>query len=311
MLEALIKLKPFGVGLKGIYTPLAALPIKIYSSLLVELDKTLYLIGGRTDQGDGPTIPNTYRYDLDKNQWTRLQDLPAGLYQMGSAQYEQYIFVVGGVDNTAENSTQNTLYRFDPSLNRWDVLALMPEARNWPGVAQIGDFLYAFGGVDKNQTYQNTLFRYDILNDQWTTIVPNDTFPSARGYTTPLVIGQSFYIVGGYNKGVVHKELWRYDSSTNTWTQLADAPHPMYGQAAALIDGKLYYFGGWLGNDRVNNPMLFEYSPLTDSWVIVTEQGQGGFIGAFGCACNGIAFIGGGRKEADYKSATNEFWRID
>lgn len=63
--------------------------------------------------------------------------------------------------------------------------------------------------------------------------------------------GTEVFIVGGYNGQDVFNDLWKLSLSTHQWTLIPNCqlPQPTYfHSAAASPEGKLYVFGGLVGD---------------------------------------------------------------
>lgn len=105
-------------------------------------------------------------------------------------------------------------------------------------------------------------------SEAWSTRAP---MPTARlGGPTAIVASKLFVISGccitfsppyarfGNNEA--------YNPDTNSWTNHAPIPTPVYGAAVGVIDGKVYVAGGQ-GDQSINNTAILQvYDPVTDSW---------------------------------------------
>jgi N-acetylneuraminic acid mutarotase len=103
---------------------------------------------------------------------------------------------------------------------------------------------------------------YDPATDTWTTKSP---MPTSRGWHSAIVVDGKIYIFGGSKNAppaegrVLAVEV--YDPATDTWTQLPDMPMLRSAGSASMVDGKIYFFGGYEARRRVD-----EYNPATDTW---------------------------------------------
>ena len=114
---------------------------------------------------------------------------------------------------------------------------------------------------------------YDPATDTWT-----QTFdmPRARfGHSASVVAGK-MYIIGGYDPELIKlvvepyedkgepSTVDVYDPATDTWTTAADFPNPRGKHAAAVVDGKIYFIGGWKGPPGPEAQVfstVYEYDP--------------------------------------------------
>lgn len=123
------------------------------------------------------------------------------------------------------------------------------------------------------------------LNLSWGTDV---TLPSADREIGVAVIGTDIYLVGGASGG---STLYKFDTTTNTFTQLSDLPYSGYGIAVAAHGTDLYMFGGCWSSTVYTN--AYKYDTLTDTFTQLTSIPYK--TGQTGIAINGtdIYLIGG------------------
>lgn len=94
-------------------------------------------------------------------------------------------------------------------------------------------------------------------------ITPNPA-PTARfsfGYTS---LNSYAYLYGGAVVGSdYNNEFWRFDTSTETWTQLQSGVLAMHGCGLAGYNGKIYMFGGYTGTLQNR---FFIYDIASNTW---------------------------------------------
>jgi len=80
------------------------------------------------------------------------------------------------------------------------------------------------------------------------------------------VIDDKFYITTGRatDDTTNLKDTWVFDPMDNSWERLRDCPVSLYSAAAAVINGKLYVYGGSNSDGRQSS--LYTYDPKTDRW---------------------------------------------
>lgn len=78
------------------------------------------------------------------------------------------------------------------------------------------------------------------------------------------------YVIGGVSSNTVMLNTVEvYTPATDSWETVAPLPVPAWRVGAAVVNGKIYVFGGYLAlNPFPFNPSdrVFEYNPATDSW---------------------------------------------
>jgi len=144
-----------------------------------------------------------------------------------------------------------------------------------------GGYLYIFGGV----IVQNGVT--SVVNDMWrislNTIpltwekVATNPPPPARGYHASAVASNGNWLIfGGKTEGNTvefYNDLWSFDFSTNTWTQLIPngaprSPRRRFWSSLVAYEQEVVLFGGY-GID----PLYPGYGPMNDLWIYNTSNG--------------------------------------
>jgi N-acetylneuraminic acid mutarotase len=157
-----------------------------------------------------------------------------------------------------------------------------------------------------------------------TTIVGNWVTKSSlvgrgRGYAVTFTIKDSAYIILGTNSYSLNdnrlKYLWKYDPSTDKWTQKASLPEgfKLRYQAVGFSIGDKGYVGlGWNGvttTDTINDIYkdFWEYDPVADKWTKKADFIGTPRYGAVGFGQNNYGYVGFGNDGDDEK----DFYRYD
>lgn len=108
--------------------------------------------------------------------------------------------------------------------------------------ACVGNFIYVIGGSD-GTTYQNTVYRYDIAGNSWSTVA---ALPKLIGWCRAVSYGTNYiYLAGGVEAGTTYlSDVYLYDVSANTWTAASSLPLPVFGGGFALVGNTLVYAAG-------------------------------------------------------------------
>ena len=95
----------------------------------------------------------------------------------------------------------------------------------------------------------------------WSTATPG---PPARYRAGGCTDGANVYVYGGGNStGGYYNDLWRWNSATQTWTQLANMPTAKQDIQGARWLGKIYVPGGFNGAHITENAI---YDIATNTW---------------------------------------------
>lgn len=121
----------------------------------------------------------------------------------------------------------------------------------------MGERMYSLGGFDADFKPISGVDVYDSQTRTWTTI--EGKIPAAETHAGVAEDGSSIYFAGGYlgelgdgREQPVTRKVWRYDTATNTWDNVAELPGGRGGGALVRVGRELHYFGGCLA-DRVTN----------------------------------------------------------
>jgi hypothetical protein len=188
------------------------------------------------------------------------------------------------------------------------------EEGSWGGTCQA--FAYNDDGDSTKELFQNVgypcwtgeLWRYDPDTDKWSLKNHNNRWAGLRRGTSVLDESTgTVYIMGGASTVALPSGFGKYDFSTDTYTDLPDAPVEMVWHVGAFINGKLYYAGG---QQRPVLPpeappvdfstTIWEVNPLANppTWTAMPNPLLKGVNHAAVAVYNNKMYICGGRTEA-------------
>ena len=186
-----------------------------------------------------------------------------------------------GTGNYAYYDFTNDFYRY--KNNVWTQIASFPGAARSACVAfTIGDTGYVGGG-----TYQacngctpvlyNDFYKYVPATGTWSPIAPCPAVGISQK-AVAFSIGDTAYVGLGYkyvsNTWVPQKDFWKYDPSTNTWTQIADYGGGVRrGAASAFVMCNRGFVGTGDSNQALHNGTtdFWEYDPNVNTWTKVAS----------------------------------------
>jgi hypothetical protein len=165
--------------------------------------------------------------------WEVRSDIPYHVYGHAAATLDGRIHLLGGchTDNWQIPSAVHQVY--DPIRDKWERKADLPLAVGWGMPAVLDGKIYLFGGgyskPPRGITSSDGAWVYDPSADKWRAIrkLPE---PRMNGFATGT--GSRIYISQGYNRQgggdseVVEefRSTYGYDSKTDSYTRVADAP---------------------------------------------------------------------------------------
>jgi N-acetylneuraminic acid mutarotase len=235
------------------------------------LGSMIYLIGGYGPEGIASTLVQVY--DTDGKKWKQAAPMPEGLHHIGVRAVEGKIYVVGGfTKGFRDRGPVDSLWQYDPATDRWERRASLPTPRGALAVAVLDGKIYAIGGerfsAGSKEKYEPVadVAVYDPKTDKWEVLPP---MRQRRDHLYAGAIGGRVYAVGGRERpSLTLQTVEEYNPATRTWTERAAMPTGRSGGAGAVMNNRLYVFGGE-GNEE--NPLgtfnqVEVYDPIQNAW---------------------------------------------
>ena len=162
--------------------------------------------------------------------------------------------------------------RFNPDgtgTGTWTTLTNGPStitpaqnAMAWDG----GDYIYVYSS-GTSSPYPSYLQRYHIVNGTWE---PRASSLFPRRYAGMATIGDYIYLIGGLlSDGTSPRICQRYNTTTNTWEQIADAPEDLnFTKWSVTTDGQYLFLvgsGGGFSTYPISDKCYY-YDPATNQW---------------------------------------------
>jgi N-acetylneuraminic acid mutarotase len=196
-----------------------------------------------------------------------------------------------------------------PALGKlsWTTKAAAPIGRSEAMVAAVGGKMWLFGGyTDGTATASGRVDTYDPATNTWAKV--NTTMPLATTHSGCTVIGTDVYLAGGYHGGsggqqtFASNQVWKYSTTTNTWTRMTDLPDARGGGALVALNGQLHFMGGsdltrkdrddhWVLNLAAASPGVPQWTTLASLPTLRNHLG--------GVALGGKIYIVGGQQNQD------------
>lgn len=213
--------------------------------------------------------PKPTATSLPDGVWGTAGNLRSGRSEMPAVYLDGRIYVISGLASGETLPLQKSSEMYDIANDEWLPMAPLPQARHHGMAAAYDGKIYYFGGSPSASLGGMTdAWVYDPSMDEWEEIAPLPVHRSA-GYA--VVYNDFIYIVGGVgfshgshgDETEDHGETLRYDPATDEWSLLASTIEPREHTTAALIDDKIYVFGGRWDEELESSEI---YDPATDTW---------------------------------------------
>lgn len=257
-----------------------------------EVGGKIYVIGGfnGTDY-----ITSIQVYDPATDTWDSITNA-SGTFTprrgMSSVVISGKIYTFGGANGTGGSNGSGALNNvevFDPTTNIWSTLPDMPTARWRSCAVLLNGKVYVMGGFISGPV--NTVEIFDTLTQTWS---EGDTASfGARSDFAAFGMNGKIYVVGGQGDTVSPQV---FDPDSNRWTTPETTGYYLerQGPGAALINGKIYVFGGANGGEYFNTFDVLD--PVTNTWTTpATSNTPVSRAGGCGTLYKGKVYLMGGR----------------
>jgi N-acetylneuraminic acid mutarotase len=244
----------------------------------------IYVFGGNGGSAGDVLLSTTAVYDPVADQWSALADNPHtdGVSDLATAVVNDKLYVFGAAGKTFDGreTTVNFVEEYDPGTDTWTSLAPKPTAvQHAPCVVYNGE-IYLFGGVNSyedakgkdHETFYKQVEAYNPATNTWRLVT---NMPKAISYPAVAVVGGKAYVMGGSMGGKAQSNLMAYDFATNTWTTKGLASLTLgrgfgQGNAAPVMDGKIYLVGEWIGTTKtlLMTNRVDIYDPSANTWSV-------------------------------------------
>lgn len=218
-------------------------------------------------------------------------------------------------------------------LARVFVFAWLPVfAQSWqqqpafPGAARddgsafvVGDRVYCGLGNAAGAGPTNDFYCFDAVSGTWPAAAVASLPGLGRQYACSFAEGGYGFIAGGvdFNWNATD-EVWRYDTTSNSWLQRASLPDSVQGASCFFINGKAYLCGG---RNQANACVdkVWEYDVANDSWQQKNNMPGGGRWRASAAVINNRGYLVFGadstgassNKLFEYDAAVDQWTLID
>lgn len=182
-----------------------------------------------------------------------------------------------------------------------------------PKSACIGFSMDGFGfiglGFDQFE-YKRSLYLYNSNFDDWEKMNSMGSTTGQgleRSSAVAFVANYNAYIGTGQGANPYLRDFWEYNSSSNTWTQVADFAGTSRREAAAFGISDFGYVGTGIDSTGTLKKDFWKYDPALNSWTAISDFGGTARKQAVSFAMGGQGYVGTG----DDGTFTNDFWQYE
>ena len=227
--------------------PVAAIPTPRYGITTATAGNKLLLAGGYTGSDVYNPVSDVDIYDFGTQTWSTAHLSTARSAVAVTAGNK--IFFVGGEGPGFYGTTRVDIY--DASTNTWSLSDLPSPASTVFSYAVVGNKVFFATGGNPG-VYGGKVDVYDTSTGLWSEI----DLPEQVQFVTATTVGNKVYFAGGLVNPPANNLLNVvniYDNATGTWSTTSSLSQPTEAMASIYVNGKIYWAGGVIGYDSVND----------------------------------------------------------
>ena len=244
-------------------------PTPLYASPVVMFEDHVFISQPSIDSSGKHAILS---YSIADDSWDTLPCLPLDIASFGLGCCGGRVVIAGGVANL---SVVSDVYVFHKESQRWKKsIPSMPMKLCHFTLIGHGSALAVVGGLDPSMYAVSSVYVYLGGKQEWYSVAP---LPIALSGLSPVVIGDSCYLTGGFSKIYVPSKMVLSVSlsrlfdprqkSGYMWKTLPDVPY--LRSTPALLGGALIVVGGYTkqGDSLSVVGSVHAYSPQLQTWI--------------------------------------------
>jgi hypothetical protein len=231
------------------------LPIPIGAGNAEVWNGAIYNFGGSNNWSGSIVYPRIYKFD--GTGWVYHDSIPDyNLWDVETIRVGDNVYLIGGWPNG-----QSLNRRYNLVTGDWVYLSESPNlSQDWGLTSEeLDGIIYLFNSSGE-------VFAYNIASDTWSTKSPNPA--TGTWDMSSILYHNQIYIIGWSDSA-----FYKYNPSSDIWTQLANSPYPVGACAFGIINNLIYGVGGNIGGlHGASYKSIIVYNITTDSWTIDNQE---------------------------------------
>lgn len=272
---------------------------------------------GTGQDSSGTLLNDFWEYDPSLDTWTQLADF-AGSPRTGACGFgiDSSGYIGLGHDGV---TYQKDLWKYLPQTNSWIQVQDLGynrggtiNGRRDVAVTVASGKAYIICGYEGNTTYGKQCWQFDPLADTSWALRRNFTNATdfsfiGRRWGIAFTISPHIYFGTGYDYTHNYKkDFWRYNTSTDSWAQVADLP----GQTRANACGFSLQDEGYIvcGTNLTQQFDLWRFNSILNNWTKLSDYPGYATSNNINFVINNHAYVGMGSDSLD--AYQNDFWEF-
>ena len=264
--------EPFSAGVgKGAWITKAGLIHSRSEVAVGEVGGKMYVLGGYAD--GNVAQPLNEEYDPASDTWRERAPLPRGGNHIAAVGLGGKLYAIGGFSQQNASAFAD-VSAYDPATDSWTAVAPLPQPLGSVAVAAVDGVIHAAGGATgstaDNRRTVAVHYVYDPRTNAWAEATP---LPFPREHFNLIALGGKLYAIGGrienYSQNVATVLTLDLKDKGAKWRDLPLMPIARSGTQAAVLDGRIFVFGGEKFGGVFNEAEMFD--PATERWSELTR----------------------------------------
>lgn len=237
---------------------------RFYHVAYVYLDSMYIIFGFKL--GGVNSFRDVWKLDLIELKWTQIADkLSETRSQSGVIGINSILYIAYGRD---EITIYNSILTIDLTH---DLLETKYLTHNWDSPIKrinhcsfrVNTYMYIFGGMSEVGVYLNDMWKYDMVNNYWTSVSVQGTVPSPRAsFSCVQPTGETLIVFGGKDSTNVYGDMYAFRADENAWIILESSttkPAPRYDMCMAQDSLRFYIMGGQDAQNSFEDLWYFDF----------------------------------------------------
>ncbi|XP_005106423.1 kelch-like protein 24 [Aplysia californica] len=200
-----------------------------------------------------------WKYDPTFDTWLRGANMLVARRRHAMAAVDHAIYVLGGFD---EDMVLESIEKWEKKSNKWEETGQLSVAVENMGFVAYGKHIYLFGGKNSEEVVTNIVQCFDTTT--MVCCILQKSLPAHDMCLSACVLDSAIYVVG-------LEGFFRYVPHQSEWELLTDMNLPRDFVSLAVLDQKLFAFGGRRrgAKDNLYSDAIEVYDPQQEKWETV------------------------------------------
>ncbi|BFZ08843.1 hypothetical protein BsWGS_11883 [Bradybaena similaris] len=197
-----------------------------------------------------------WKYDSTFDTWLRGANMIVARRRHAMAAVDHTIYALGGFD---EEFVLDSIEKWDKKSNKWEEVGRLSTAVENMGYVAYGRYIYLFGGKNIEEVVTDTVQCFDTSTSACTIL--QKSLPAHDMCLSACVLDRAIYVLG-------LEGFFRYLPIQDEWEFLKDMHLPRDFVSLAVVDQKIYAFGGRRrgAKDNLYSDSIEVYDPKHNTW---------------------------------------------